>query len=689
MIKKLTFFLGIISTLVLVLPGPACKDSKPSVSPPVYDFEIVRDWMTMPDGIKLSVTYFMPVSKRSEEKFPVLLEMLPYRKDDVFYQRDYPLFTYFVRRGYVVAKVDIRGTGTSEGKVPPREYSESELNDAVEIIGQLATAPWSNGNIGMWGISWGGFNAIQVAMRRPPGLKAIMASCATDDLYHDDVHFIDGIYHVDQYELRIDTRLALPRWPDYKLDTAYFEDRFEAYPWFLTYLKNQRDGEFWRKNSLRWDYEAIQIPVYLLGGLLDGYRDSIPRMLENMKVPIRAELGPYNHAWPDNAVPGPNYEWRHELIRWWDHWLKGLDTGIMDDPRFALFAREGHPPDTQLKTIPGQWRYEDWPLQRTQWTDFFPAAELGLTSSPENPGVDKLEYLPDAGIEAGYWWGELTPDMGETDAGCLVYDSKPLKEPIEILGFPQVHLKVSVDVKLAHWIVRLEDVHPDGRVSQVTGAALNGSQRKSRVAPEYLVPGEVYELAVPLHFTTWTFSAGHRIRLAVSNALFPMLWPTPYPMTSQLYIGERATRLVLPVIPPEDRPVPAFLPPQPRETRPDARSLPSPGWPYKHLVSRDPESGITQVEWEGENRWEIEDHKYIMIDKTLYRTNTNDPADSSFQGESIRVIQMPERMLELKTLIQVRSDLENFYVNFTRQIFENDQMVRERTWEETIPREFN
>jgi hypothetical protein len=330
------------------------------------------------------------------------------------------------------------------------------------------------------------------------------------------------------------------------LDSAYFEDRFNAYPWFFTYLKQQKDGDFWRKNSLRWNCQAIQIPVYLIGELLDGYRDSILRMLENIKVPMKAEIGTWNHAWPDNGVPGPNYEWRHELVRWWDYWLKGRDTGIMDEPRFAVFVREGHPPDSKLKMTPGNWRYEDWPIRRTVWTNYYPAQNHKMQKIKGEAGADSLRYIPSSGIAAGYWWGEPTPDMREDDASSLVYDSEPLTDKIEIIGFPRVRLKVSADAKLAHWIARLEDVWPDGRVSLVTGAVLNGSQHRSRLNPEYLVPAKIYEIAFPLHFTTWTFKPGHRIRLAVSNAQFPMIWPTPYAITTKLYLGNEATRLELP-----------------------------------------------------------------------------------------------------------------------------------------------
>ena len=146
-------FTSIFLVMIILNLAAASLGAKLDPSPPVYEFEIERDWLTMKDGVRLSVTYFKPIAKKKNEKFPVLFEFLPYRKDDLFYLRDYPLFTYFVRRGYVIAKVDIRGTSTSEGMVPSREYSETELNDAVEIIDHLSRAPWTNGNVGMWGKS--------------------------------------------------------------------------------------------------------------------------------------------------------------------------------------------------------------------------------------------------------------------------------------------------------------------------------------------------------------------------------------------------------------------------------------------------------------------------------------------------------------------------------------------------------
>jgi len=664
-------------------PTPATKDA---VSPPVYDVTIENGWLTMKDGVRVSVTFYKPVPREAGEKFPVLFDLYPYRKDEYAY--DHPF--YFVRRGYIMATADIRGTGSSEGAVPDREYSEQELNDAVEIIDQLSKMPNSNGNIGMWGKSWGGFNSIQVAMRQPPALKAILATMATDDLYHDDVHHMDGAFHVDQFMPVMDHQNTLPQTLNYPLDEAYFGDRFNHYPWFLTYTKNQLDGEFWRKNSLRWQYDKIRVPCYLIGGLLDGYRDSIPRMLENMKVPIRAAIGPYKHDWPDNGVPGPNYEWRHEAVRWWDYWLKGRNTGIMDDPPLALFIREGHGPDAALKTTPGHWVFEEWPVKGTEWKKFFPSEYRRLQNRPGKAAVESLRYVPSFGVQTGLWWGEPTGDIRPDDAGALVFDSPTVEKKFEIVGFPKVYLRVSADAPLAHWVARLEDVQPDGTVSLVTGMLLNGSQRTSRLKPKPLVPCEVYDLEFEMHFTTWTFKPGHRIRLAVSNSLFPMIWPTPYLMTTKLHLGVENTRLELPIFPQASRKAPAFRPPEPREIRTEARELGGAPWPQGFYEwKRDLWSTKTSVEWKGYGDFEVQGRRYHTWERNYYETNDQKPAESRFSGEAGRRIELPGRKIELHTTLDVYSDEKDFHVTIVRFLFENGTLLRKREWIETIPRMFN
>jgi len=700
---KVKFYFALLILLVVLLFTSSASslslspDSKIEATPPIYEFTVETSWLTMPDGVRLSATFFRPAPRSPEEKFPVLFEFLPYRKDDQGPMSASSNYTYFVRRGYIMARVDVRGTGSSFGEVPPREYSEQELDDAVAIIDQLSKLPESNGRVGMWGISWGGFNSIQVAMRQPPALKAILATAATDDLFHDDVHHMDGAFHIDQFMPVMDHGNTLPQTPDYKLDEAYFKDRFDHYPWFLTYAKNQLDGEFWRKNSLRWQYDKIKIPCYLIGGLLDGYRDSIPRMLENMKAPVRAALGPYKHDWPHNGVPGPNYEWRHELVRWWDYWLKDRDTGIMQDAPLALFMREGHGPDMDLQITPGHWISEQWPIPGTIWKKFYPSQNHQLSTTlamiaREDETFEKLRYVPSYGVQTGLWWGEPTGDIRPDDAGALVFDSPVLTESFEIAGFPKVHLRVSADAPLAHWVARLEDVQPDGTVSLVTGMLLNGSQRNSRLKPELLVPGEVYDLAFEMHFTTWTFKPGHRIRLAVSNALFPMIWPTPYPMTTKLYLGVENTRVEIPVIPIVERKAPAFLPPEPPERKPESQRIAGESYPWPqgfYEWKRDLWSTKTSVEWKGYTDTRIDDAHYYDYERNYYETNDVKPAESRFSGEAGRRLELDGRRLHMRTTLDVSSDEKNFYVTIVRFVFENDSLVRRREWQETIPRMFN
>jgi predicted acyl esterase len=256
---------GRAAAAILLLAGAqvlAAQSLPPS--PPDYEFEVSRGFLDMKDGVRLAVTYFRPLARNAAETFPVLLELLPYRKDDSFYQRDYPLYSYFARRGYLMAKVDC---GTSSRGQRPRAIlgpgaGRRGLGD------ETSRAPGSNGKVGMWGISWGGFNALQVAMRQPPALAAVLAAHASDDLFQDSVDYIDGCFHVDAYHLQIHHENGLPRPPDYATDAAYFEDRFDVRPWFFTYLEHQSDGEFWRKNAPRYRPESIRVPVFLIGGLL-------------------------------------------------------------------------------------------------------------------------------------------------------------------------------------------------------------------------------------------------------------------------------------------------------------------------------------------------------------------------------------------------------------------------------------
>jgi predicted acyl esterase len=307
-------------------------------SPPRYEMSLQEAWIPMPDGVRLAADLFLPRGGAPGERFPVLLEYLPYRKVEDR-GRNHPLYAYFVRRGYAVARVDLRGTGSSEGTLVEYEYSDREQRDAEVVIDWLAKQDFSTGKVGMFGISWGGFNSIHLAMRRPPALRAIVAVMATDDLFQDDVHYIDGQLCIDTYEIAQDLENALPAAPGFTIDEDYFRERFDTTPWLPIFKRQQRDGPFWNRTSLNERYDSIEIPTFVIGGWYDQYPDSLMRIVQHLKSPLKAIIGPWAHSFPHDGYPKPLIEWRHEAVRWFDHWLKGRDSGIMDEPTLAVFVR--------------------------------------------------------------------------------------------------------------------------------------------------------------------------------------------------------------------------------------------------------------------------------------------------------------------------------------------------------------
>ena len=683
---RVAFILGLIFLVASSLA--------PQAIPPTYStMKKVQTTIPMKDGVQLAVNLYMPDGAKPEDKFPAILEYLPYRKDDWTLSRDWDLHLYWVRRGYVTARVDIRGTGASEGSPPDREYSDQEQQDGLEVIDWLSKQSWSNGNVGMMGISWGGFNAIQMAKRHPPALKAIIAVCATEELFHDDIHYIDGLMHVDEFEPAMDLELGLTRSPDFPTDDKSLAQRFDASPWFLLYLHQQRDGAFWRRASVAPDrYGEYTVPSFMIGGFLDGYRNSLARFFEKSKAPIKALLGPWNHTFPHDAEPGPATEWREEATRWWDYWLKGKQNGIMDEPRFEVFMRRPYPPDPNIKEVPGEWRAEKtWPPRDASKETLFLERDhsLGVIApASRDTSQHELKYVPSIGGEAGFWWGDFATDQRPTDAYSLVYDSAPIEKETAVFGWPRAQLQVSADAPLADWFVRLSDVAPDGTVTLITGAGQSGAQRESAAYPADLEPGRKYLIPIELHFTSWIFPPGHRIRVAISNALWPMIWPTPYEMTTSLYLGgEQTSRIELPLVPVEPTARPHF---PPIEVSPPLEGVSSTGdiWPPKNwTVTRDLMSGTTRVMWSGEDAGHYPWGDTKDYEKMTYEAQDNDPAVSTVHADASTTVILPNRRLVWSIVLNLRSDAKNFYYHFERHLMENGREIRVKTWDDAIPRD--
>jgi hypothetical protein len=585
--------------------------------------------------------------------------------------------------------VESSGTRTFVKVVLPRGNS----HDGEAVIEWLSKQSWSSGAVGMFGISWGGFNSIHMAMRNPPALKAIIAVDATDDLYQDDVHFMDGIIHVDSWEMSQDLDNARPGAPDYRVDEAYFRDRFDTPPWMLTYKRQQRDGTFWDRASAKGRYDRIRIPSFFIGGWYDGYRDSIPRMLEHVQGPVKAIVGPWSHAWPHEPYPKPGMEWRREAVRWFDHWLKDRDTGFLKEPPFAVYMRRYHPPGPVIEEAPGEWRYEDgWPIARIEDGTLHPQANHSLGDRSGTEDTHTLRYMPGTGIEASgpvLWYGDVAADQRPSDVFSLVYDGPKLTEDVEILGLPRALLRVAADAPLAFWFARLEDVAPDGAVTLVASAGQNGAHRESAREPKALVPGEFVTVDVEMHFTSWVFPKGHRIRLAVNNAQWPMLWPTPEPMTTELRLG--ASRLTLPVVPFEQRPAPDYLPPAKDPEYAGYETIDAgttSGYGEISSVDRNPQTGDVVAKATNGSGMRFPWGTERAFETIRYEIKDNAPADAQVLGTHRMEVELPGRKLVWDAELSFRSDQENFYYSYRRRLTENGKPVREKSWNQTIPRDY-
>jgi putative CocE/NonD family hydrolase len=630
--------------------------------------ETENAWIPLSDGIRLAARLWLP---EDAERFPVpaLLEYLPYRKRDGTSERDSLTHPYLAGHGYASVRVDIRGSGESDG-VLSDEYSRQELDDAIEVIAWLAAQPWCSGTVGMFGISWGGFNALQVAARRPPALKAIVTLCSTDDRYADDVHYMGGaklnagfgwagFFFADMCHPP-DPALVGERWR-----TLWLE-RLQALPLFLErWLEHQHRDAYWRHGSVCEDFSAIGCPVWAVGGWTDGYTNAIPRLLEHLSVPRRGLIGPWAHAYPHFALPGPQVGFLQEMLRWWDHWLKGRNSGVMDEPMLCAWMTDSHVPAEHHETLPGRWiGAASWPPpERAPQRLFLTDAGLGLAAVPMTA---RAVCSPLAvGRHAGEWcpFGrgkDQAGDQREDDDLSLTFETPPLAETVEILGAPVVTLEVSSDKPVAQLIVRLCDVHPDGTSLRVSFGVLNLTHRDSHDTPLALVPGEHYRVRIQLNDCGAGIPTGHRIRLALSTAYWPMVWPAPENATVTILSGA----LDLPVRPVQpDEMLPALPPP---ESAPADKSR-----PIRPGVVRFDRIGL-EVGSEGSYSEDIAG---------------NDPLSATAEMRRTATVARDGWRVRIETFMRMSSTRETFRLEASMRAFEGDDEVCHREWDRSIKRD--
>ncbi|MEU6115509.1 CocE/NonD family hydrolase [Streptomyces sp. NPDC047117] len=643
----------------------------------------------LPDGTQLYARVWRPYGT---EPVPALLEYLPYRLSDWTAPRDAQRHPYYAGHGYASVRVDVRGHGNSEG-LPTDEYSETELSDGIAVIEWLAAQPWCSGKVGMFGISWGGFNSLQLAARAPEALKAIVTVCSADDRFDNDVHYIGGsLLAVDMHAWAATMLAFVSRPPDpAQVGDGWrrqWTDRLEAVDPFLhTWLGHQSRDAYWQHGSACEDYSAIKAAVLAVGGWHDPYRDTVLRLIEHLDAPVRGLIGPWSHQYPDRGLPpGPAIGFLQETLRWWDHWLKGEDTGVEDDPLLRSWISESHPPATVYDELPGRWVADPaWPSPHvTPTAHTLPGDRPLLVRSPQHTGVDAGRYFP-FGNDA-----DLPPDQREEDGRSVCFDLPELTERVEILGRPRVTLRLTSEVPRGQVIARICDVAPDGSSTLVTRGVLNLLTRHGRDRAVEWMPGTTEDVTFELNGIGHAFPAGHRIRVALSSAYWPWVWPHAGSEAGWT-VDPAASSVELPVRTPRaDEPEITFA--EPEQSEPLGVVFPGGGdqRPERKVI-RDVAAGTWTLEVDpryGGTRIYPDGLEFTEDALETYRIDSADPESAATRSDwSIR-LHRPDLGWDarIETRSEITTDGGDFVTVNEVVCRDGEEEIFRRSWERRIPR---
>lgn len=655
----------------------------------------------MPDSVHLALDLHVPdCDGWQSTPRPLILEYMPYRKDDAPPYSGY--HHYFALHGFIGARLDCRGSGASEG-INTDEYSAQEQHDGYNAIEWIAQQSWCSGKIAMYGTSYGGFTALQLAALQPPHLTTIIPGYFTDDRYTDDCHYrggaVHGYYDVATYGTMMIAMNAAPpyaQWSGENWAQLWQQHLENNSPYILQWLAHQTDGEYWRNGSLRNNagsgYERIKIPIFMFGGWRDGYPNPLLRTCEQLQSPKKLLIGPWNHWPPPLAVPGPRIDHYPEVVRWCNYWLKGEANGVLDEPPITLWMQSYDEPHADRLTTSGYWRVEDeFPFAGSSEHMLY-LGENVLQDTPDEastPVADEYNYRPTIGICGGLWSGGypfgLPTDQRPDEIYSLNYTGEVLEEPIEIIGRPRVIFHASSSAPVMAFVARLCDVAPDGMSALVCSGILNATRRNSLSTPEALQPGKIYELEFELDSTAWRFEPGHRIRLSINSGDFPNTWPTPYRGRNKLFRGgEYTSRLLLPIVPTkkpkhETEFKPAATPEQIYQLAPG-----EPPWEYSHDMLNDTVALRTRRRSTLRVVPEIEIAK--KEDYEL-RASNRDPANVTSIGHHRWRIAEPQRETEIDACCHMQSTLDAFHVTVDLEIEINGVKHHQQRWMQSFSRD--
>lgn len=657
-----------------------------------FPYETAHEDVRIPlkDGTRLYARIWRPLT---DEPVPALLEYVPHRLSDATALRDWQRHPWYAGHGYASVRVDVRGHGNSEG-LPGDEYDRTETADGVEVINWLARQPWCTGRVGMFGISWGGSNSLRIASVAPEPLKAVVTVCSTDDRYDNDTHYLGGSLLAAGMHPWAATLLAFTARPP---DPLYVGEEWRGLwlkrleslvPFVHTWLAHQVRDAYWRDGSVREDYAAVEAAVLAVGGGLDPYRDTVLRLVEHLPPDrVRGLLGPWPHGYPDRArPPGPAIGFLQETLRWWDHWLKDKDTGVMAEPLLRSWISASHPPATAYPELPGRWAGDpEWPSPHIALVPYALQGEPLIVDSPQHTGMDAGRYVP-TGNDA-----DLPPDQRDEDARSACFEFPVTGRPIDILGRPRVTLRLRADVPYGQVIARLCDVAPDGSSTLVTRGALSLSARHGRERANAWPPGTTEEVGFELTGIGHTFPPGHRIRLAVSSAYWPWIWP--HAGSAGFTLEPAGSRLDLPVREADESTDAAIAFEEPEHSEPLGVSTPvTLDEPRPSLlVTRD----VAKGEWrldaaprQGGRHVHPDGLEYTEHSLESYTIREQDPLSAHALTTWTIRLHRPEMAWDvtIETRSEISCDAADFLTSDEVVCKDGDEIVFHRTWEKRIPR---
>ncbi len=553
-----------------------------AVANPVYPVVVEKDVdVPMRDGTRLKADVFRP---HDEGKFPAIVNLGPYQKDKPWIVPDTldeapnewmnwetvnP--QWWAPRGYAAVRVDGRGSGKSPGQCEP--WSLKEATDFYDAIEWAAAQPWCNGNVGLLGISYFAMNQWFVANLKPPALKAIIPWEGFADLYRDALFHggILSLFMPNWYVAHMLHHLlgrASQQLPDaWQTNTLHF------------WLHNSLDSGAFRGAQAQWD--KIDVPMFSVGnwsgmGLhLRGNTEAFMRAATPHKK-LRVHCGTHVH-------PFYSEDGRRDQIRFFDYWLKGIDNGVMDEPRVKLAIRKGGDAF--------EWRSEnEWPLKRTRWTKLYLDVSQPAADKSEISGTLEVKNSPTTG--SWTYAASSLGSMGSTSAASsqvmgggikpgmgISLQSANLAVDTEITGPIAAVLWVSSSTEDMDLFLTLRNIDPDGNEVMETGQqgapvpVAKGWLRVSHreLDPQlsrpyrpyhrhlrrlYLTPGETVRVEVEIWPTSMVFAKGHRIRLDIQprdgvGSAHYLHYHADYNCgTNTIYAGgDMASYLLLPVIP--------------------------------------------------------------------------------------------------------------------------------------------